>query len=99
VERLTAPWISEHFRAFPDLRHEIRGLAVESNQTLAFEWRATGTFVAPLATPGGEVPPNGDTIDILGSDFWRFEGGLIVNYHIYFDQLEFLRQLGLTPTG
>jgi predicted ester cyclase len=91
-------WISEHFRTFPDMRHEIRGLAMESNQTLAFEWRATGTFAAPLATPEGEILPNGNTIDILGSDFWQFEGDLIVKYHIYFDQLEFLRQLGLTPT-
>jgi predicted ester cyclase len=99
VDRLTARWISEHFRAFPDLRHEIRGLAVESNQTLAFEWRATGPSSCLSRLPGAEVPPNGDTIDILGSDFWRFEGGLIVNYPIYFDQLEFRRQLGLTPTG
>ena len=32
--------------------------------TMDFEWRATGTFTAPLATPGGEVPPNGKTIDL-----------------------------------
>jgi predicted ester cyclase len=91
-------WVSAHFRAFPDMHHEIRGIAVESNQTLAFEWRATGTFAAPLATPGGQVSPNGKTIDIPGADFWRFESGLIVVYHVYFDHLEFLRQLGLTPT-
>jgi predicted ester cyclase len=92
-------WISGHFRAFPDMYHEIRGIAVESDQTLAFEWRATGTFTAPLATPGGEVPPTGKTIDLAGADFWRFEGGLIVAYHLHFDQLEFLRQLGLAPAG
>jgi hypothetical protein len=80
------------------MRHQIRGLAVESNQTFAFEWRATGTFAAPLATPEGEIPPNGNTIDITGSDFWGFAGDLTVKYHIYFDQLKFLRQLGLTPT-
>jgi predicted ester cyclase len=60
-------WISQHFRAFPDMRHEIRGLAAESNQTIGFEWRATGTFAAPLATPEGDIPPNGKTIDIPGS--------------------------------
>jgi hypothetical protein len=53
------------------------------------------TFAAPLATPEGDSP-NGNTIDITGSDFWRFAGDLTVKYHIYFDQ--FLRQLGLTPT-
>jgi hypothetical protein len=60
---------------------------VESNQTLAFEWRAMGTFAAPLATPEGQVSPNGKMIDIRGSDFWRFEDDLIGRYHIYFDQL------------
>ena len=41
-------WISEHFRAFPDMHHEIRGITLESDRTLTFEWRATGTFTAPL---------------------------------------------------
>jgi predicted ester cyclase len=54
-------FISEHFRAFPDMHHEIEGITIESARTLAFEWRATGTFTAPLATPGGEVPPTGKT--------------------------------------
>jgi predicted ester cyclase len=92
-------WLSGHFRAFPDMRHEIRGIAVESDRTLAFEWRATGTFTGPLATPGGDVAPTGKTIDVPGADFWRFEGGLIVAYHLYFDHLVFLRQLGLAPDG
>ena len=77
------------------MHHEIPGITVESNWTVAFEWRATGTFTAPLATPSGEVPSTGKTIDLLGADFWRVEGGLIVTYHLYFDRLEFLQQLGL----
>ena len=96
VEKPTASLFQKHFRAFPDMHHEIQGITVESERTLAFEWRATGTFTAPLATPGGEVPPNGKTIDLSGADFWQVEGGLIVIYHVYFDRLEFLRQLGLT---
>ena len=72
-------WISEHFRAFPDMHHEIRGITVESDRTLTFEWRATGTFTAPLAMSGGEVSPNGKTIDLPGAEFWRVEGGLIVD--------------------
>ena len=56
------------------------------------------TFQWLLQTDSGEIPPKCKTIDIPGSDFWRFEAGLIVEYHIYFDQLEFLCQLGLTPT-
>jgi predicted ester cyclase len=92
-------WISEHFRAFPDMRHEIRGITAESDRTLAFEWRATGTFAVPLLMPGGEVPPNGKTIDLPGAEFWRVEGGLIVIDHLYFDRLDFLQQPGLTSTA
>ena len=33
----------------------------------------------------GRDSPNGNTIDITGSDFWRFDGDLIVKYHLYFD--------------
>ena len=57
-------WIATYFRAFPDMHQEIRGIAVEANQTLAFEWRAIGTFTTPLTTAGGDIPPNGKTIDI-----------------------------------
>jgi predicted ester cyclase len=92
-------WISEHFRAFPDMHHEIRGITAESERTLAFEWGATGTFTAPLAIASGEVRPNGKAIDLPGADFWGVEGGLIAIYHIHFDRLEFLQQLGLASAG
>ena len=46
-------WISEHFRAFPDAPRDPRHHG-QSDRTLAFEWRATGTFAAPLLMPGGE---------------------------------------------
>jgi N-acetylglucosamine kinase-like BadF-type ATPase len=49
-------WISQHFRAFPDMRHEIRGLAAESNQTIGFEWRATGTFARLSRLPRATFP-------------------------------------------
>lgn len=91
-------WILMHFRAMPDFTHEIRGLAVELGQTLAFELHATGTFTGPLAMPGGDVLPTGRTIDVSAADFWRFENGLIVEYHLYFDQLDFRGQLGLAST-
>jgi len=33
-------WISGLFRAVPDMTHELRGIAVESGQTIAFELHA-----------------------------------------------------------
>lgn len=92
-------WIQMHFRAMPDFTHEIRGIAVESDQTIAFELHATGTMTGPLEMPGGDVPPTGRTIDVSAADFWRFEDGLIVEYHLYFDRLDFFGQLGLAPAS
>lgn len=90
-------WMLMHFRAMPNFTHKIRGIAVESAQSLAFELHATGTMTGPLAMPSGDLQPTGKTIDISASDFWRFEDGLIVEYHLYFDRLDFFGQLGVTP--
>ena len=92
-------WLVTLFRAMPDMRHELQGLAAESERTIAIEYRVTGTFTGPLATPAGDAPPTGNAIDVTGADFWRFEGDLIAEYHVYYDQLEFFRQLGLNPAG
>lgn len=91
-------WIMMHFRAMPDFTHEIRGMAVESDQVIAFELHATGTMTGPLAMPNGDVPPTGRTIDVSAADFWQFENGLIVEYQLYFNLLDFLEQLGIPST-
>ncbi|NCR15926.1 MAG: ester cyclase [Microcystis aeruginosa LL13-03] len=90
-------WMLMHFRALPDFTHEIWGLSAESGQTLAFELHATGTHTGPLVLPSGEIAPTGRTLDVSAVDVWRFEDGLIVEYHLYFDLFDFLRQLGLAP--
>ena len=92
-------WMAMHFRALPDFVHEIRGFAAEEGQTLAFELHARGTFSGPLALPGGDAAPTGRRIDISAVDFWRFDDGLIVDYRLYFDRLDFLDQLGLPRTA
>ncbi len=88
-------WLVTLFRAIPDMRHELQGLAAASEETVSFEYLVTGTFTGPLATPGGDVPPTGNSIHMLGADIWKFDGELIATYHVYYDQLEFFRQLGL----
>ncbi|MGH8906556.1 MAG: ester cyclase [Egibacteraceae bacterium] len=87
-------WILPQFHAIPNFTHEIRGIIAESGPVIAFEIRATGTHMGPLVLPSGELPASGGTIDMSGADFWRFEDGLIVEYHLYFDRLEFFTQLG-----
>ena len=92
-------WLVTLFRAMPDMQHHLQGLAAESGRTLGIEYRVTGTFTGPLATPSGDAPPTGNAIDVIGADFWRFEGSLIVEYHVFYDQLDFFKQLGLSTAG
>lgn len=94
-------WMAMHFRAFPDFTHEIRGLSLvsEQDQTLAFELHATGTHTGPLALGPSDLPPTGKRLDVSACDFWRLEDGLIVEYRLYFNLLEFLEQLGAVPAA
>ena len=88
-------WISGLMRAVPNLTHELNGIKVESGDTVAFELHAFGDMTGPLGTPDGDIPPTGRHMDVGGTDFWRFENGLVQQYHLSFDQLEFLTQLGI----
>jgi predicted ester cyclase len=85
-------WIS----AFPDLKHEIVGY-VEEGDRASWQVRVTGTHTGPLPTPDGPVPATGKRIKIDALDVARFENGKAVSWHVYFDQLPFLQQLGLAP--
>ncbi|MGH8906560.1 MAG: ester cyclase [Egibacteraceae bacterium] len=92
-------WSLPQFRAIPDFIHKICGLTVESDQLLAFEVRATGTNGCPLTLPSGEVPASGRPIDIPAAGFLRLEDGLIAEYHLCYDQLEFLTQVGVITSS
>ncbi|MDQ3760433.1 MAG: ester cyclase [Actinomycetota bacterium] len=92
-------WISMQFRAIPDFTHEIRGITVESDNTVAFELHAFGTHTGPMVLPSGEVLGTGNKINMTGADFWRIEDRLIVEYNLYFDRFEFLTQLGALPSS
>jgi predicted ester cyclase len=59
-----------------------------------------GTNSGPLRMPSGEtMPPTGRHIKIRSCDVARVENGRIVEHHLYFDQAEFLDQLGLEASA
>jgi ketosteroid isomerase-like protein len=66
-------------------------------------WRSTegfitGTHTQPLPVPNGEdIPPTGKRIRVRECDVVTVEGGVVTSHHFYFDQVEFLGQLGLLP--
>ncbi|MDQ4019216.1 MAG: ester cyclase, partial [Actinomycetota bacterium] len=52
----------------------------------------------PLQMPDGEtIPATGKQIRVRGCDVATVENGRITSHRFYFDQMEFLSQLGLVP--
>ncbi len=81
--------------AFPGASVRIENQIV-SEDTVVTELRYAGTHSGPMMTPQGEVPATGKEIEVRGCSIDRVEGDKIVSHHGYYDQLEFMTQLGLT---
>jgi len=83
--------------AFPDIRYESLD-AHESGNTAIDEGYVVGTNTGPLQLPTGEtIPGTGRQIRVRGCDVATVENGRITSHRFYFDQMEFLSQLGLAP--
>ena len=62
------------------------------------EARYTGTHTGPWRSPNGvEVPATGRTLDFPFVGVFQVTDGKISSIRIYYDQIEVLTQLGLTP--
>jgi hypothetical protein len=92
------------FVAFPDVRFEATGelyLALKGNG-IALPWRMTGSFSGELRAWSKDLqaqthitPPNGKAFDIEGVDLYQFRDGLLCDYKIVYDLLQFSAQVGL----
>ena len=92
-------YLRQQVEVFPDAgfesvqKHESGNVAID-------EGYFTGTHTAPLPLPSGDtVAPTGKQIRIRSCDLATVDAGLITQHHFYFDQMEFLEQLGLLQGG
>lgn len=85
-----------HFwEAIPDVRYELEH-SYEAGNVAIDEGFVVGTNTGPLRMPPGEtLQPTGKQVRIRSCDIARVEGEEIASHHFYFDQVEFLTQLGL----
>jgi len=83
--------------AFPDFFHNIQ-TTTEDGDRIVIEMKVGGTHTGPFATPGGELPPTGRRLDIGAVDVVTLAYGKVQSWHTYFDQVEYLTQLGLMPS-
>ncbi|TLM81530.1 ester cyclase [Pseudarthrobacter sp. NamE5] len=85
-----------HFwEAIPDVRYELVEKH-DAGDVAIDEGVVGGMNTGPLTLPSGEtLPATGKQIRIRSCDIARVEGGEITSHHFYFDQMEFMTQLGL----
>ncbi|MFF3344772.1 ester cyclase [Streptomyces sp. NPDC002779] len=98
-EDIAAYW-RQMTEAMPEARFESVH-SYEVGDTAIDEGIYTGRNTGPIQLPTGEtLPPTQKEIRIRGVDFATVDDtGHIVDYRLYFDEMEFLDQLGLLPPG
>ena len=90
--------------ALPDLSwKQVRGFG--QGDWVCMELLITGTHKGPLRLGLGQsaltkqgdkpVPPTGNRIELRGCVVYKVERGEISESHVYYDQLDFMKQLGL----
>jgi hypothetical protein len=82
---------------FSDSRYESLHKSEDGDVAIDEGW-FIGTNTAPLPMPdGGTLPPTGRQVKLRSCDIATVQGNKIKEHHLYFDQMEFMGQLGLTP--
>jgi predicted ester cyclase len=88
-------WSRQFFAAFPDAKYEPVN-EFESGNTAIDEGYFAGTNTGPLPGPTGEtIPATGKSVRVRACDIATVEDGVITSHRFYFDQMDFLGQLGL----
>jgi predicted ester cyclase len=84
------------WEAMPDAELTREHQATDGS-TVVTEGRLMGTHTGPFRSPQGDLPPTGNRVEFRYASVRRIEGGKIRSEHLYFDQLEFLPQIGAMP--
>lgn len=83
------------YKTMPDMKMDYSVVAFSSD-TIVFEGVGSGTFTGPLVTPEGEVAPTGNKVSIKAVFIAKISpDGLIAEDRTYFDNLAFMKQMGL----
>ncbi|MGH2756193.1 MAG: ester cyclase [Actinomycetota bacterium] len=90
-------WVNDFMTAFPDARYDSTR-KYESGDTAIDEGYFTGTHTGPLQLPDGTtIPATGKRVSMRSCDMATCQDGLVTRHRFYFDQVDFLTQLGLMP--
>ena len=94
------PWLELFWQGFSSFRHDLNAIYEAGPDRLICEGVWSGRNDGPLAMPdGSEAPPTGREVAFRFAIVVDREPGAQVAgaVRLYFDQLEFLGELGLVP--
>lgn len=92
-----AEYLGEFLTAFPDASfesvqaHEVGANAID-------EGYFVGTHTGPMTGPDGQtIEGTGKSVRVRECDAITVEGGVATSHRFYFDNMDFMQQLGLAP--
>lgn len=68
-----------------------------AGDTVIAEGFLTGTQTGVFPTPQGEIPSSGNPVNLRYASVKRVSDGMVVSERLYFDQMEFMMQIGALP--
>jgi predicted ester cyclase len=86
------------FNGFPDARITAQNDLVGGPRVMQ-EFIFEGLHTGPLVGTAGTIPETGRRVVVRGVLVGRYERNLAIDLRLYYDQLDVLTQLGLTPRG
>jgi ketosteroid isomerase-like protein len=92
-----AEFFGSWFIAFPDTHVEVHSVHFVDDVAVE-EGTFTGTHNGVLHGPMGDIPPTGRPVRLDYIQVLRFRDGKHTSFHLMFDRLLMLEQLGLVPT-
>ncbi|MFT4395283.1 ester cyclase [Gordonia lacunae] len=82
--------------AFSDGRLTVGSSVIDADNA-SVEGTFDGVHDGVLQSPSGPIEPTGRTVSFRWSATYRVAGSQLLSEHLYFDQLDFLGQLGVLP--
>ena len=71
---------------------------IEAGDAVVTEGTLTGTHTGTFRSPQGEIAATGSRVHLRYASIRRIRRRKVASEHLYFDQLEFLQQLGALPS-
>ncbi|HEV3173066.1 MAG TPA: nuclear transport factor 2 family protein [Actinocrinis sp.] len=83
-------------KVLPDVHRELLRIN-DMGDMVAVELLIQGTFLGPMPTPAGPLPPTGARVNVPTADFFYLRDGKIQTFNCYVSRNIMLAQMGVQP--